>query len=155
MTEEFHAAFQRVLTTAAARAPDFPSAVHDVFRLSSEVRTGELSAAMESLAPVLSDCEPYGGVASDLSVLAGAFVEQGAPAGQVGLEVLRQLGSYGQAAVAFMHAWDKTGEAHFPRREMSRQRTKSVSRRSSAATRHRPPWGGGPPCATGSPPKRC
>lgn len=114
MTEEFHAAFQRVLTTAAARAPDFPSAVHDVFRLSSEVRTGELSAAMESLAPVLSDCEPYGGVASDLSVLAGAFVEQGAPAGQVGLEVLRQLGSYGQAAVAFMHAWDKTGGGPLP-----------------------------------------
>lgn len=114
MTEEFRAAFQRVLDTAAAQAPDFSSAVHDVFRLSSEVPTQELSVAMEALAPVLSDCEPYAGVASDLSVLAGAFVEQGAPAGQVGLEVLRQLGSYGQAAVAFMHAWDKTGGGPLP-----------------------------------------
>ena len=114
MTEEFRAAFQRVLDTAAAQAPDFPSAVHDVFRLSSEVPTKELSAAMEALAPVLSDCEPYAGVASDLAILAGAFVEQGTPAGQVGLEVLRQLGRYGQAAVAFMHAWDKTGGGPLP-----------------------------------------
>lgn len=114
MTEEFRAAFQRVLDTAAAQAADFPSAVHDVFRLSAKVPTEELSTAMEALAPVMSECEPYAGVASDLAVLAGAFVEQGTPAGQVGLEVLRQLGSYGQAAVAFMHAWDKTGGGTLP-----------------------------------------
>ncbi|WP_159945104.1 MULTISPECIES: hypothetical protein [unclassified Nocardiopsis] len=109
MTEEFRAAFQRVLDTAANQAPDFPGAVHDVFRLSSQVPVDELAIAMEALAPVLSDAEPTAGIAADLAVLAGALVESGAPAGQVGLEVLRQLGSYGQAAVAFMHAWDKTG----------------------------------------------
>ncbi|CAL9498365.1 hypothetical protein SUDANB121_03401 [Nocardiopsis dassonvillei] len=109
MTEEFRAAFQRVLDTAAEQAPGFPAAVHDVFRLSSQVPQEELTSAMEALAPVLSDCESAAGIAADLAVLAGALVEAGAPAGQVGLEVLRQLGSYGQAAVAFMHAWDKTG----------------------------------------------
>ncbi|GHD25195.1 hypothetical protein GCM10007147_22180 [Nocardiopsis kunsanensis] len=114
MTEEFRAAFQRVLDTAAAQAPDFPDAVHDVFRLSTQVPLEELGHAMEALTPVLSDCEPAAGIAADLSVLAGALVENGAPAGQVGLEVLRQLGSYGQAAVAFMHAWDKTGGGRLP-----------------------------------------
>ncbi|MFL1426411.1 MULTISPECIES: hypothetical protein [unclassified Nocardiopsis] len=109
MTEEFRAAFQRVLDAAAEQAPGFPAAVHDVFRLSSQVPQEELAVAMEALAPVLSDCESAANVAADLAVLAGALVEAGAPAGQVGLEVLRQLGSYGQAAVAFMHAWDKTG----------------------------------------------
>ncbi|OOC55995.1 MULTISPECIES: hypothetical protein [Nocardiopsis] len=109
MTEEFRAAFQRVLDTAANQAPDFPAAVHDVFRLSSQVPVEELATALEALAPVLSDTEPLAGIAADLAVLAGALVESGAPAGQVGLEVLRQLGSYGQAAAAFMHAWDKTG----------------------------------------------
>ncbi|MFD6951868.1 hypothetical protein A6A08_15570 [Nocardiopsis sp. TSRI0078] len=109
MTEEFRAAFQRVLDTAASQAPDFPAAVHDVFRLSSQVPVEELATAMEALAPVLSDSEPAAGIAADLAVLAGALVESGAPAGQVGLEVLRQLGGYGQAAAAFMHAWDKTG----------------------------------------------
>ncbi|WP_150240190.1 hypothetical protein [Nocardiopsis quinghaiensis] len=109
MTEEFRAAFQRVLDTAASQAPDFPAAVHDVFRLSSQVPVEELATAMEALAPVLSDTEPAAGIAADLAVLAGALVESGAPAGQVGLEVLRQLGRYGQAAAAFMHAWDKTG----------------------------------------------
>lgn len=114
VTEEFRAAFQRVLDTAAAQAPDFPEAVHDVFRLSTQVPPEELGHAMEALSPVLSDCEPVAGIAADLSVLAGALVESGAPAGQVGLEVLRQLGSYGQAAVAFMHAWDKTGGGRLP-----------------------------------------
>ncbi|WP_116247664.1 hypothetical protein [Nocardiopsis sp. FIRDI 009] len=114
MTEEFRAAFQRVLDTAASQAPEFPSAVHDVFRLSSQVSKDELATAMEALAPVLGECEPVAGVAADLAVLAGALVESGAPAGQVGLEVLRQLGSYGQAAVAFMHAWDKTGGGALP-----------------------------------------
>ncbi|WP_017572932.1 hypothetical protein [Nocardiopsis halotolerans] len=114
MTDEFRAAFQRVLDTAASQAPGFPAAVHDVFRLSSQVPVEELAIAMEALAPVLSDSEPAAGIAADLSVLAGALVEAGAPAGQVGLEVLRQLGSYGQAAVAFMHAWDKTGGGSLP-----------------------------------------
>lgn len=114
MTEEFRAAFQRVLDTAAEQAPGFPAAVHDVLRLSSQVPTEELSAAMEALFPVLGDCEPAAGIAADLAVLAGALVEAGAPAGQVGLEVLRQLGSYGQAAVAFMHAWEKTGGGQLP-----------------------------------------
>ncbi|MDE3725111.1 hypothetical protein PWG71_27330 [Nocardiopsis sp. N85] len=109
MTEEFRAAFQRVLDTAAEQAPGFSGAVHDVFRLSSQVPEEELGSAMEALAPVLADCESVAGIAADLAVLAGALVEAGAPAGQVGLEVLRQLGSYGQAAVAFMHAWEKTG----------------------------------------------
>ncbi|MFE3460828.1 hypothetical protein ACFXKD_25075 [Nocardiopsis aegyptia] len=114
MTDEFRAAFQRVLDTAASQAPDFPDAVHDVFRLSSHVPTDELAIAMEALTPVLSDCEPAAGIAADLAVLAGALVESGAPAGEVGLEVLRQLGRYGQAAVAFMHAWDKTGGGPLP-----------------------------------------
>lgn len=114
MTEEFRAAFQRVLDTAASQAPGFHEAVHDVFRLSSDVPREELAIALEALTPVLSDVEPYAGVASDLSVLAGALVESGAPAGQVGLEVLRQLGSYGQAAAAFMHAWEKTGGGPLP-----------------------------------------
>ncbi|WP_304452403.1 hypothetical protein [Nocardiopsis sp. YSL2] len=114
MTDEFRAAFQRVLDTAASQAPDFPDAVHDVFRLSSDVPTDELAIAMEALTPVLSDCEPAAGIAADLAVLAGALVESGAPAGEVGLEVLRQLGRYGQAAVAFMHAWDKTGGGPLP-----------------------------------------
>ncbi|MFI6579378.1 hypothetical protein ACIBFB_26645 [Nocardiopsis sp. NPDC050513] len=114
MTEEFRAAFQRVLDTAVSQAPEFPSAVHDVFRLSSQVSKDELATAMEALAPVLAECESVAGVAADLAVLAGALVESGAPAGQVGLEVLRQLGSYGQAAVAFMHAWDKTGGGSLP-----------------------------------------
>ncbi|PWV44714.1 hypothetical protein [Nocardiopsis sp. L17-MgMaSL7] len=114
MTEEFRAAFQRVLDTAASQAPGFPEAVHDVFRLSSQVPREELAIALEALTPVLSDCEPHAGVAADLSVLAGALVESGAPAGQVGLEVLRQLGSYGQAAVAFIHAWEKTGGGALP-----------------------------------------
>ena len=114
MTDEFRAAFQRVLDTAASQAPDFPDAVHDVFRLSSHVSTDELAIAMEALTPVLSDSEPAAGIAADLSVLAGALVESGAPAGEVGLEVLRQLGRYGQAAVAFMHAWDKTGGGPLP-----------------------------------------
>lgn len=114
MTEEFRAAFQRVLDTAASQAPGFPEAVHDVFRLSSGVPREELAIALEALTPVLSDCEPYAGVAADLSVLAGALVESGAPAGQVGLEVLRQLGSYGQAAAAFIHAWEKTGGGTLP-----------------------------------------
>uniref|UniRef100_UPI000379C3E3 hypothetical protein n=1 Tax=Nocardiopsis lucentensis TaxID=53441 RepID=UPI000379C3E3 len=114
MTEEFRAAFQRVLDTAASQAPEFSSAVHDVFRLSSQVSKDELATALEALAPVLGECESVAGVAADLAVLAGALVESGAPAGQVGLEVLRQLGSYGQAAVAFMHAWDKTGGGALP-----------------------------------------
>ena len=114
MTEEFRAAFQRVLDTAAAQANDFPEAVQEAFRLSSKVPPEELEAAMEALAPVLSDCEPYASVAADLSVLAGALVESGAPAGQTGLEVLRQVGGYGQAAAAFMHAWDKTGGGPLP-----------------------------------------
>lgn len=114
MTEEFRAAFQRVLDTAASQAPGFPEAVHDVFRLSSQVSREELAIALEALTPVLGDCEPHAGVAADLSVLAGALVESGAPAGQVGLEVLRQLGSYGQAAVAFIHAWEKTGGGSLP-----------------------------------------
>lgn len=114
MTDEFRAAFQRVLDTAASQAPGFPAAVHDVFRLSSQVSTDELAIAMEALAPVLGDSERVAGIAADLSVLAGALVESGAPAGEVGLEVLRQLGSYGQAAVAFMHAWDKTGGGPLP-----------------------------------------
>ncbi|QUX29018.1 hypothetical protein KGD83_28190 [Nocardiopsis akebiae] len=114
MTDEFRAAFQRVLDTAASQAPAFPAAVHDVFRLSSQVPVEELAIAMEALAPVLGDSEPVAGIAADLAVLAGALVEAGAPAGQVGLEVLRQLGSYGQAAVAFMHAWDKTGGGQLP-----------------------------------------
>ncbi|PDP85742.1 hypothetical protein CQJ94_18445 [Glycomyces fuscus] len=114
MTDEFRAAFQRVLDTAASQAPGFPAAVHDVFRLSSQVPVEELAIAMEALAPVLGDSEPVAGIAADLAVLAGALVEAGAPAGQVGLEVLRQLGSYGQAAVAFMHAWDKTGGGRLP-----------------------------------------
>lgn len=114
MTDEFRAAFQRVLDTAASQAPGFPEAVHDVFRLSSQVPREELAIALEALTPVLSDCEPYAGVAADLSVLAGALVESGAPAGQVGLEVLRQLGSYGQAAAAFIHAWEKTGGGTLP-----------------------------------------
>ncbi len=114
MTDEFRAAFQRVLDTAASQAPGFPEAVHDVFRLSSQVPQEELAIALEALAPVLSDCEPYAGVSADLSVLAGALVESGAPAGQVGLEVLRQLGSYGQAAAAFIHAWEKTGAGTLP-----------------------------------------
>lgn len=114
MTEEFRAAFQRVLDTAAAQAHDFPEAVQEAFRLSSKVPQEELEAAMEALAPVLSDCEPYPGVAADLSVLAGALAESGAPAGQAGLEVLRQVGGYGQAAAAFMHAWDKTGGGPLP-----------------------------------------
>ncbi|MBR8740920.1 hypothetical protein [Nocardiopsis sp. MG754419] len=109
MTEEFRAAFQRVLDTAAGQAPDFSEAVQEAFRLSSTVPPEELEVALEALAPVLGDCEPHAGVAADLSVLAGALVESGAPAGQAGLEVLRQLGAYGQAAVAFMHAWEKTG----------------------------------------------
>ncbi|RKS06365.1 hypothetical protein DFP74_1993 [Nocardiopsis sp. Huas11] len=114
MTDEFRAAFQRVLDTAASQAPDFPDAVHDVFRLSSHVPTDELAIALEALTPVLSDSEPAAGIAADLAVLAGALVESGAPAGEVGLEVLRQLGRYGQAAVAFMHAWDKTGGGPLP-----------------------------------------
>lgn len=114
MTEEFRAAFQRVLDTAASQASGFSEAVHDVFRLSSQVPQEELAIAMEALTPVLIDCEPYAGIAADLSVLAGALVESGAPAGQVGLEVLRQLGSYGQAAAAFMHAWEKTGGGTLP-----------------------------------------
>ena len=114
VTDEFRAAFQRVLDTAASQAPGFPAAVHDVFRLSSQVPTEELAIAMEALAPVLGDSERVAGIAADLSVLAGALVESGAPAGEVGLEVLRQLGSYGQAAVAFMHAWDKTGGGPLP-----------------------------------------
>ncbi|WP_026119874.1 hypothetical protein [Nocardiopsis ganjiahuensis] len=114
MTDEFRAAFQRVLDTAAGQAPGFPEAVHDVFRLSSQVPREELAIALEALTPVLSDCEPYAGVSADLSVLAGALVESGAPAGQVGLEVLRQLGSYGQAAAAFIHAWEKTGAGPLP-----------------------------------------
>lgn len=114
MTDEFRAAFQRVLDTAASQAPAFPAAVHDVFRLSSQVPVEELAIAMEALPPVLGDSEPVAGIAADLAVLAGALVEAGAPAGQVGLEVLRQLGSYGQAAVAFMHAWDKTGGGQLP-----------------------------------------
>jgi hypothetical protein len=114
VTDEFRAAFQRVLDTAASQAPGFPAAVHDVFRLSSQVPVEELAIAMEALAPVLGDSEPVAGIAADLAVLAGALVEAGAPAGQVGLEVLRQLGSYGQAAVAFMHAWDKTGGGQLP-----------------------------------------
>ncbi|MFD3686030.1 hypothetical protein ACFWTE_14560 [Nocardiopsis sp. NPDC058631] len=114
MTDEFRAAFQRVLDTAASQAPGFPAAVHDVFRLSSQVPSEELAIAMEALAPVLGDSERVAGIAADLSVLAGALVESGAPAGEVGLEVLRQLGSYGQAAVAFMHAWDKTGGGPLP-----------------------------------------
>ena len=114
MTEEFRAAFQRVLDTAAAQAHDFPEAVQEAFRLSSKVPQEELEAALEALAPVLSDCEPYASVAADLSVLAGALVESGAPAGQAGLEVLRQVGGYGQAAAAFMHAWDKTGGGTLP-----------------------------------------
>ncbi|MFB8765530.1 hypothetical protein [Nocardiopsis alba] len=114
MTEEFRAAFQRVLDTAAGQTPDFPEAVREAFRLSSHVPAEELETALEALAPVLGDCEPYPGVAADLSVLAGALVESGAPAGQVGLEVLRQVGSYGQAAVAFLHAWEKTGGGPLP-----------------------------------------
>lgn len=114
MTEEFRAAFQRVLDTAAQQASDFPAAVHDAFRLSSQVPVEELAIAMEALAPVLSHTESSAGIAADLAVLAGALVESGAPAGQVGLEVLRQLGRYGQAAVAFMHAWDKTGGGPLP-----------------------------------------
>ena len=114
MTEEFRAAFQRVLDTAASQAPEFPAAVHDAFKLSSQVPVEELGIAMEALSPVLGEAEPTAGIAADLAVLAGALVESGAPAGQVGLEVLRQLGSYGQAAVAFMHAWDKTGGGALP-----------------------------------------
>lgn len=114
MIEEFRAAFQRVLDTAAGQAHDFPEAVKEAFRLSSSVPKEELEIALEALAPVLGDCEPYAGVAADLSVLAGALAESGTPAGQTGLEVLRQVGSYGQAAVAFMHAWDKTGGGTLP-----------------------------------------
>ncbi|SIO86008.1 hypothetical protein [Nocardiopsis sp. JB363] len=114
MIEEFRAAFQRVLDTAAGQAPDFSEAVQEAFRLSSSVPQQELEIAIEALAPVLGDCEPYAGVAADLSVLAGALVESGTPAGQSGLEVLRQVGSYGQAAVAFMHAWEKTGGGTLP-----------------------------------------
>lgn len=114
MIEEFRAAFQRVLDTAAGQAHDFPEAVKEAFRLSSSVPKEELEIALEALAPVLGDCEPYAGVAADLSVLAGALAESGTPAGQSGLEVLRQVGSYGQAAVAFMHAWDKTGGGTLP-----------------------------------------
>ncbi|WP_067607527.1 hypothetical protein [Nocardiopsis listeri] len=114
MIEEFRAAFQRVLDTAAGQAHDFPEAVKEAFRLSSSVPKEELEIALEALAPVLGDCEPYAGIAADLSVLAGALAESGTPAGQSGLEVLRQVGSYGQAAVAFMHAWDKTGGGTLP-----------------------------------------
>ncbi|MFV2198235.1 hypothetical protein [Nocardiopsis sp. LOL_012] len=114
MTEEFRAAFQRVLDTAASQDPDFSPAVHEVFRLSSGVPREELSHALEALAPVLSDCERATGIAADLSVLAGSLVESGAPAGQVGLEVLRQLGGYGQAAMAFARAWETTGGGPVP-----------------------------------------
>ncbi|WP_028649185.1 hypothetical protein [Nocardiopsis sp. CNT312] len=114
MTEEFRAAFQRVLDTAASQDPDFSPAVHEVFRLSSGVPREELSHALEALAPVLSSCERATGIAADLSVLAGSLVESGAPAGQVGLEVLRQLGGYGQAAMAFARAWETTGGGPVP-----------------------------------------
>ncbi|MEE2046962.1 hypothetical protein Q7689_26885 [Nocardiopsis tropica] len=62
MTDEFRAAFQRVLDTAASQAPGFPAAVHDVFRLSSQVSKEELAIALEALAPVLGDSGSLNGV---------------------------------------------------------------------------------------------
>lgn len=107
--DEFRAAFQNVLDAAATQAPHFPAAVHEVFRLAPHVPAEERIIALDALAPVLRDSEPAAGIAADLAVLAGALVEAGAPAGQTGLEVLRQLGSYGKAAGAFLQAWQQTG----------------------------------------------
>ncbi|ASU83948.1 hypothetical protein CDO52_15195 [Nocardiopsis gilva YIM 90087] len=109
MINEFRAAFQELLDAAVAQSPNFRSAMHEVFRLSSQVPQEERILALDALAPVMRQSEPVAGIAADLAVLAGALVEAGAPAGPAGVEVMRQLGDYGKAAGAFLMAWEETG----------------------------------------------
>ncbi|MBB6171774.1 hypothetical protein HNR23_001834 [Nocardiopsis mwathae] len=109
MINEFRVAFQRLLDASVAQSPEFRSAMHEVFRLSPQVPQEERVFALEALVPVMRECEPIAGIAADLAVLAGALVEADTPAGQAGIEVMRQLAHYGKAADVFLQAWEQTG----------------------------------------------
>ncbi|GAA1996678.1 hypothetical protein GCM10009799_24490 [Nocardiopsis rhodophaea] len=109
MINEFRAAFQELLDTAVAQSPNFRSAMHEVFRLSSHVPQEERILALDALVPVMRQSEPVAGIAADLAVVAGALMDTGTPAGPAGVEVMRQLATYGQAAGAFLAAWQETG----------------------------------------------
>jgi hypothetical protein len=108
--DEFRAAFQELIDASVATDPrQFPTAVHTVYRLASQVPVDERELALEALGPVLAGGHTAPGVTADLSVVAGAMVEMGTDPGGTGVEVMRLLRSMGQGAAVFLYAWDRTG----------------------------------------------
>ncbi|NYH55108.1 hypothetical protein HNR06_004697 [Nocardiopsis arvandica] len=110
MVDEFRAAFQELIDASVATDPrHFPTAVHKVYLLASQIPVSERELALEALAPLLAGDQAAPGIIADLSVVAGALVEMGTDPGPTGVEVLHRLRTMGKGAIIFAHAWERTG----------------------------------------------
>ncbi|MFC3997526.1 hypothetical protein ACFOVU_16455 [Nocardiopsis sediminis] len=110
MIDEFRAAFQELIDASVATDPhQFPSAVHAVYNLASQVPVDERELALEALGPILAGGHTAPGITADLAVVCGAFVEMGSTPGDTGVEVMRLLRTMGQGAAVFLYAWERTG----------------------------------------------
>ncbi|MFC4562292.1 hypothetical protein ACFO4E_10540 [Nocardiopsis mangrovi] len=110
MIDEFRAAFQELIDASVATDPhQFPTAVHAVYNLASQVPVDERELALEALGPILAGGHTAPGITADLAVVAGAFVEMGSTPGGTGVDVMRLLRTMGQGAAVFLYAWERTG----------------------------------------------
>ncbi|MFD6952131.1 hypothetical protein A6A08_18930 [Nocardiopsis sp. TSRI0078] len=110
MVDEFRTAFQELIDASVATDPQhFPTAVHKVYLLASQIPVSERELALEALAPLLSGDHAAPGIIADLSVVAGALVEMGTDPGPTGVEVLHRLRIMGKGAIVFARAWERTG----------------------------------------------
>ncbi|MFL1446193.1 hypothetical protein, partial [Nocardiopsis protaetiae] len=115
MVDEFRAAFQQLIDASVAADPgQFPSAVHRVLLLASQIPVSERELALEALTPLLTGEHAAPGITADLCVVAGALVEMGTDPGPAGPEVLRRLRAIGRGAIVFARAWNRTGGGEPP-----------------------------------------
>ncbi|WP_150239864.1 hypothetical protein [Nocardiopsis quinghaiensis] len=110
MVDEFRAAFQELIDASVATDPQhFPTAVHKVYLLASQIPVAERELALEALTPLLSGDHAAPGIIADLSVVAGALVEMGTDPGPTGVEILHRAHTMGKGAIVFARAWERTG----------------------------------------------
>ncbi|MDE3722995.1 hypothetical protein PWG71_16520 [Nocardiopsis sp. N85] len=111
MIEDFRRAVADVVAAARTRPHDVLPLAGTLFQLAGHVPVGERSEALAVIAERLRAPERIAlGAVADLSVLCGALVEVGTPAGPAGVEITRRAREVGAQALRFAEAWESTGD---------------------------------------------
>ncbi|CAL9498994.1 hypothetical protein SUDANB121_03413 [Nocardiopsis dassonvillei] len=110
MIEDFRRAVADVVEAAQSRPHDVLPLAGTLFQLAGHVPVEERAAALAAIAERLRTPERIAlGAVADLSVLCGALVEVGTPAGPAGVEITRRAREVGGQALRFADAWESTG----------------------------------------------